>query len=137
MSNVLAMDPTVIMPWVPKVDNKLPKNQQLTIMYKQLDMKESALFDDDQIKNIQKKKTTEYKYLISQMDIKRIEATIKDWKNFKYPIEHPELSGKDVPFSLENITLLPPEIRREYVNFITGRDRDAEEGEDLGEAQTV
>ena len=36
--------------------------------------------------------------------------------------------------SKENITFLPPDIRREFVNFIVGRENKEGEGDDLGEA---
>ena len=139
MSNVLAMDPTVKLKWSPKIDNDLPEDERFVIIYNHLDMRKAAVVDDEQIRSIQKgKKTSEFKYLVGQADVKRLELSITGWENFIYPKGHPD-ADKPVPFAPSNITLIPPEIRREFVNFLTGRDREAEEdeGTDLGEATTA
>ena len=130
MSKVVAMDPTAELKWVPKVDRELPEKDQLKILYHPLNMREDAKLTDEQIKSIQKGKRSEYRYMLQQSDIKRMEMTIIGWENFVYP------DGKKVPYSLENIAVIPPEIRKEYVEYITGRTREAEEDDDLGEAQT-
>jgi hypothetical protein len=128
------MDPTAELSWVPKIDKDVPKKEQFTILYHPLDMRKEAKISDNQIKNIQKGRKSIYEYLVSQADISRMENSIIGWKNFDYP-DGGEESGKPVPFSLENIAMIPPEIRREYVTFITGREREAnEEDDELGEA---
>lgn len=137
MSNVLAMDPTVDLWWTPKCDVKLPENEQLRIQYRHLTAREEAEFSDAQIKSLTKGKHSEYRFLMSSTDLKRCHQTIKGWENFTYPPNHPTKAGKAVPFTDENIDMLPLKIRSEFVDFLTGRDKDDEEGgTDLGEAKT-
>lgn len=143
MSNVRAMDPKAVFPWVPKCDRSLPAAEQFQIMYSPLDMRKEAEINDKQLRSITKGKKSEYEYLISQADIKRLELSIKDWKNLPYPENHPDASlrGKPCPFSIENITCIPPDIRKEYIDDITGRAKAAEAEEDeeanLGEAKVA
>ena len=137
MSNVKAMDPNAQMNWVPKIDRELPVEEQLTIIYRPLKMSEEAEISDNQISQIQKGRKSQYKYLVSQADIKRITKAIVDWKNLEYPEGH-ESAGKPVPYCKENIELIPPEVRTEFVTFLTGRDRISDdEDDDLGEAETA
>lgn len=136
MSNVRAMDPNVEQEWVPKIDRDLPRKEQFTIIYRALSRSKAAEIDDAQIRSITKGKRSEYKYLVSQADNKRLDLSIVDWRNLVYPDGH-DSEGKFAPYSKENIDLIPPEILKEYVAFLTGRDRIAEEEDDtLGEATT-
>jgi len=139
MSKVLAMDPTVEMYWVPKLDRDLPENEQFRIKYSSLTARQEAEITDNQIRSITKAKLSEYKFAVSSADLKRCEICIKGWENFRYPENHPTKPKQDVPFSKDNIGLIPPNIRAEFVAFITKRDEIAspdEEGKDLGEAKT-
>lgn len=128
------MDPTVESVWVPKVDRELPVKEQFQILYKPLDRRTEAKISDEQIQSDQKGRKSTYKYKLSQADNRRLDESITGWKNFNYPTTHPnaDLAGKPVIFSRENIDLLPPEVRVEFISFVTGRDRlDAEEGEEV------
>ena len=140
MSNIKAMDPSSKSKWVPKCDRSLPEAEQFTITYSPLRMKDEANISDDQIQSITKGKKSQYKYQLNRADVKRMELTIKGWDNFEYPTDHDD-AGKPVPFSIENIELIPQEIRREYITDITGReneDDDEEEGDtNLGEAEAA
>ena len=136
MSKVRAMDPEATLPWYPECDEDLPEKDRLTIFYNPLDMHKEAEIADNQIKSVMKGRKSESKYLVNKSDVKRMELSISNWKNFLVPENHPnkELAGKPVPFEKENIRLLPPDIRSEFVGFLTGRDRDDKEETDLGEA---
>ena len=137
MSKVLAMDPNVELWWIPKCDRDLPENEQFRLKYRNLTAREDASINDGMISSMTKGKRSEYKYRMSSSDLMRCELTIKGWEMFKYPLDHPTLANKDVPFTKENIGLLPQNIRQEYVSFITKRDEiEDDEGEDLGEAKT-
>jgi hypothetical protein len=132
MSHITAMDPTIEATWIPKVDRELAEKEQLQILYKPLDMRTEAKISDDQIQSFQKGRKSEYKYRISQADIRRLEETITGWKNFNYPANYPDTdkANKPVTFSRENIMMLPPETRLEFISFVTGRERtDAEDGD--------
>lgn len=133
MSNIRAIDPSAEMEFVPKEDKDLPKSEQLTIIYKQPTMKQMAEINDDQILSKSKGKITNYQYLISRADIRRLEISIVGWKNFLFPKGHAK-AEMPVPFSVENITMLPPNVRDEFVDHITGRKK--EEETELGEAVT-
>jgi hypothetical protein len=129
------MDPKAILPWYPEIDKDLPEAERFTILYSPLDMRDEAQLNDGQIKTVIKGKKSNYEYKINQADVTRLEKSIKGWKNLDYPANHPnkELAGKPAPYCMENIALIPPDIRREYIDFLTGRNRD--EGEDdAGEA---
>lgn len=138
MSKVRAMDPDATLPWCPECDEDLKEAERLTIFYNPLDMHKEADIADNQIKSVMKGRKSESRYLVNKSDVKRMILSINNWKNFFFPDNHPnkEIAGKAVPFSQENIRLLPPEIRSEFVGFLTGRDRDDEkdDGKDLGEA---
>jgi len=141
MSKVLAMDPDVKQWWIPKVEKDEPENEQFRIEYKNLRAKEEARITDNQIESITKGKTSKYKYAVSSADLKRCYLSITGWENFKYPEKHPKKAGENVPFSEENIEMIPPNIRSEFVTFLTKRDEiatddDDGEGEDLGDAKT-
>ena len=141
MSKVLAMDPNVDLWWVPKVDRELPENEQFRIKHRNLSAREEARITDNQIRSISKGKLSKMEYSVSSADLERCELTIKGWENFKFPENHPAKAGQEVPFSKDNIGLIPPDIRSEYVDFITKRDsKDTEtteeEGKFLGEAKT-
>lgn len=140
MSNVRAMDPKSKLTWVPKVDRQLPESEQFKIFYHPLDMRKDAEITDRQIESISKGKRSKFKYLVSMSDVKRLELCTVGWEGLIYPDEH-ELAGQAVPFAVENITLIPSEIRREFIEDITGRKKEAEsddEGdEELGEAETA
>ena len=118
MSHVKALDPTAQYKWFPKVDLDLPEAERFTIIYSPLDMRIEAELADSQFESSQKGKNTKMKYLISQADVKRLERSVKGWKNLK-----DEDGAKDVPFSVENIRCIPPDIRSEFVSHITGRDK--------------
>jgi hypothetical protein len=133
MSNIRALDPTAQLTFVPKADTTLAEKEQLKIFYRVLSMKEEAEISDAQIRSMQKGKRSEYSFLISTADIKRMELSIKGWENFFYPDNHPTKKGGAVPFAIDNIGLIPQEVRREFVSKLTGRD---EEGDDAGEAKT-
>ena len=136
MSNITAIDPSVERRFVPKADVNLPVDEQLTLIYKQPTMSQMASVTDNQILSKTKGKTTDYKYLISQADIRRVELSLVGWVNFLFPADHPKTPNEVVPFSKENITMLPADIRDEFVNNLTGRDKDDEDKDDeLGEAQ--
>jgi len=138
MSHITAMDPSVEYEWIPKQDRKLPKEEQLTVIYHPLDMRQEAEISDEQIKSMTKGKTSEQKYLISQADLKRMELSICGWKNFDYPEHHPEHGGQSVPFSKDRIGLLPQKVRADFVSFLTGRDDEDEDNPlNLGEAKTA
>jgi len=137
-SNVRAMDPKARYNWSSKLDKDISPTDRFTIIYHPLDMHESAAISDEQIKSKTKGRTSEYKYLMSRADIKRMELSIIDWKNFYYPEDHEEFPGKPVPFSKENIGLIPEGVRAEFVDDLTGRNKDEDEdGIDLGEARTA
>jgi len=142
MSKVLAMDPTVELWWIPKCDQDEPEDQQFRIKHKYLTARDDAKTSDQMIKSYTKGKISKYEYLISSSDLKRCEMAIVGWVNFKYPENHPTKAGQEVPFSKENIGLIPPNIRSEFITYLTKRDEvesdDDGEGEDidLGEAKT-
>ena len=136
-SNVRAMDPSAQYKWSSKLDKDIPPKERFTILYHPLDMHDEAAIADEQIKSKTKGRTSEYKYLMSRADIKRMELSIIGWENFYYPEEHEEMPGKEVPFSKENIGLIPQGVRAEFVDDLTGRDRDEDDGIDLGEARTA
>lgn len=133
MSNILAMDPTVERWYVPKADRSLPENEQMRLKYRNLTAKEDAELSDNTIKSITTGKIQKSEILISSIDLKRCEKTIKGWEVFKYAADHPTKAGQDVPFSVDNIGFIPQNVRREYIDFITGRDQEEKE---LGEAKT-
>lgn len=135
MSHVLAMDPKAKMTWVPKVDRDLPVADQFKIFYNPLDIHRAAEISDGQMISMSKGRKQEYKFATSKMDVKRLEEMIKGWEGLKYPKGH-EYEDKVAPYSLENITLIPEGIRREFLDDITGRDN-IEGEDDLGEAQTA
>jgi len=139
MSNVTAMDPTVDLWWVPECDKELPEDQQLRLKYRNLPAKKEALITDEQIQSSTKGKTSKYQYRVSMADLKRCEIMIVGWENFNYGSNHPTKKGQPVPFSVDNIGMLPTKIRSEFVTFVTGRDEPEEEEDsiDLGEAEKV
>ena len=103
MPRVTATDPSVVLKWNTKTDADVPEAERFVIHYSHLDMRQSAEVDDAQFKNIQKKKTSELKYLIGQMDVRRLELAIRNWENLPYPDGHPK-AGSTCPYSKENIT---------------------------------
>lgn len=139
MSKVLAMDPTVKFWWVPKCDRDEPENLQFRIEYRHLTAREEASLSDNQIESVTKGKTSRYKYSVSSTDLLRCEKSIVGWDNFKFPADHPTKAGEDVPFAKESIGLVPPNIRGEFVSFLTKRDEEADDddegGNSLGEAK--
>lgn len=140
MSNVRAMDPTAILPWYPKCDVSLPIAERFTIMYSPMDMHQEAAISDDQLVSTQKGKESKSKYFMNKADVQRIELSIKDWKNLIYPDTHPDtgLRGKSCPYSKENIKCIPIEIRKEFVEDLTGRNKETDdEGNSLGEAKAA
>ena len=126
------MDPTAEREFVPKEDQKLPKEEQLVIIYKMPDMRKMAEINDNQILSKSKGKITNMQYLVSMADIKRLEISICDWKNFLFPSDHAS-ADQPVPFDVKNITMLPPEVREEFIDFLTGKKK--EEETELGEAK--
>lgn len=142
MSNVTAMDPQTQLTWAPKCDKELPSEEQLKIYYNPIDMHKEAKISDAQIKSITKGRKSQYNYLIGQADVQRLVLAIVGWDNFNYPDGH-EQAGKPCPYCKENITCLPPEIRQEFIEDLTGRKRladeedDNDEGNDLGEAKVA
>ena len=137
-SKVLAMDPTVEFWWVPKCDKDLPENEQFRIKYRHLTAREEASLSDNQISSVTKGKESRYKYSVSSTDLLRCEKTIIGWDNFFFPADHPTKASEPVPFAKENIGLVPPNIRGEFVGFITKRDEAEDEdeaGTSLGEAK--
>lgn len=133
MSRVLAMDPTVELWWIPKCDRDLPETEQLKIKYKNLSARQEAEINDQQIKSLTKGKTSSYEYRVSMADLKRCELTISGWEGLKYPPEHPTKANMDCPFSKENVGCIPPNIRSEFVDFITKRKEMAEDEEEASE----
>lgn len=138
MSNIVALDPKIEMSWVPKEDRGLPKEEQLTLIFRYLDMHDEAKINDELLRSQTKGKVSEYHYKISSADVKRLELSIAGWRNFNYAPDHPN-AGQAVPFNKQNITLLPQNVRTDFLAFLTKRDEAQEgedEGEDLGEAKT-
>ena len=136
MSNVLAMDPKTIIPWYPKIDRKLPVEERLTILHHVLDMHQDAELSDEQLVSRQKGKESKSNYYMNKADVKRLELSITGFKNLSFPKDYPDtmLAGKPCPFSIENITCIPIAIRKEYVEYLTGRDKEDTEETSLGEA---
>ena len=139
MSNVLAMDPTVELWWTPKCDADLPAEEQFRIKHKYLSARDEARTNDQMIKSVSKGKTSKYEYLISTADLNRCEKSIVGWSGFKYPADHPTKAGEDVPFETANIGVIPPNIRSEFVGYLTKRDEveadEDDDGSDLGEVK--
>lgn len=140
MSNVLALDPSVDQWFIPKCDKDLPEDQQFKIKFHYLDARDEAKINDAMIKSISKGKTSKYEYHVTSADLVRCEQSITGWEVFNYPTDHPDVAkrGKPVPFSKDNIRLIPSNIRSEYCAFLTKRNEMPEEDEDeikLGEAQ--
>jgi len=137
MSNVRAMDPNSVARWSPKIDRDLPENERFTIHYKPLRMREEAEIADNQISQVTKGRTSQYSFLLNKSDVKRLERAIVGWDNLPYPAGHKN-AGEVVPFSTENIEMIPPEVRQEVLEDLTGRKKLAEtEEEELGEAKAV
>lgn len=117
MPKILAMDPTVEDMWNSKIDADIAQAERFWIKYHALNMKDEATISDSQFESEQKGKKSNLKYKISMADIKRMELSIVDFGNLT------DKNGKKVPYSKENITIIPPAVRTEFVTFLTGRDK--------------
>jgi len=126
MPRLIAIDPSQVYSYVPKICRDLPKDEQTSFSFTYPTGKQEAMLNDDSIESLVKGKESRQKFKFRANDLKLLELCLKGWDNFQ------DANGKDVPFSKENIDRIPSKIRIEIIDKIKQVDeKEGEEEENL------
>ena len=114
MPKIVAMDPKKVHTYISRYERDVDSDEQTKFKVRLLTVQESARIKDDlyQVSGVGRRRQEKLRTGTSELET--LKLCLKGWDNLL------DAEGNQVPYSHENFSQIPPEIRSEIADYVSG-----------------